>query len=1327
MPKGTQATEFFVVGGPVQPDRACYVTRRADQELLDCIAEQRFAYVLSPRATGKSSLMARTIRRLRNEGQLAAVIDLTQIGARGESADSGRWYYGIAYRIVRELRLKVDLQSWWQEKSTLLGDQRLVEFFWEIVLTHTSAPVTVFFDEAERAASLSFSDELFSAIRSCYQLRVSEPDYARLNFVVLGVATPKQLCKEPSVSPFVDGQSIALPDFALAECYELGRGFGVDAAVSRALIERIYGWTRGHPYLTQKVARGVARKGAKLADVERVVHEQFLTPTAIQEEPLLSQTRAMFVEPLPQTRLALNGLVRIAKRPERFREPGPAARELLLLSGIVDDAAGRLGYRNGIFARVFDERWASSELPVNWQRSVAVAAGIAAVMAMSFWYTQILPRPYVNTLSVVTQDFAVAQDAYERLHRLPGFASTADRLFAEAMVRRSETTMAIADVRAADDVIRALPGMEALADEVMAKYWLRRADAAMHRGRRDDALLYALEARRGQPDAARTLAAELIGSDYARLQRTYRLAEVPIDWEVDWERNEIVAIDQTHRVERLALQPSPSRVADDGAAATRLTALQHVPVTRELRVDAEGAAGAFNLLLTTQHPRAGDLVLRLSAPSGAEAEFAVPQPRADQRELVFSARGDSPLARLVDEDRLGQWQLTLVDRRSGETGLLLKWGLQFAGDQQVWEDEPEQGVPLPDPVRTEQVDITLGERGVLAVAQPTRSGAGGTLGVWDLRDGTLINDLEIPGAAERIVTSSTYRRLLAVTGNALRIWDIDTGDTVAEMTTNTSYVLPPASSGDERFVMIAEAVDATLALYSLVRIDTGEVVSSFAGAAGVREWALGPQAGFLAILESGGRARILDPRSGRVLDQLRHQQDFARLVPVPHDEILVTVDTNGDIYGWQLGGADGSVAITGNWLIGRTSDAGAVSVAARAEGIAFEPAPGLVATADVRGRRSPVYFRVDNSSLAASTRISPDGVRVVTDSGSSFRLWRFAGAGGTARTDKDLSAVAIDAEGGLALFGFRGGNVRVREVGELGRAPAPAENVDYIGHRGAVTSLAINAARDVAASGGSDGVVRVWNLATVAPTEHFLRHPEGPIRALAISRAGDLVVSAAEYSARVWDAHSGALVGDIPVDGAALAVVLSNDGGFVAVGDTAGNIFFGASRGTGPLLSARARGAVTALAISADGGTILSGDTAGTLQLWDAATGTPLRRPYAFDEPLTWVDFGADGRTVFARSGSWVHELVVADEGLAVVASRLLPIRLGPDAVPAAPTDEAIRWLAGPTQGALDYLDLPMRGAPPASIAPDSSVLDRDWSSILGLSIDAATGTTVAR
>ena len=77
MARVVQSGQYFVVGGPVQPDRPCYIERAADRALRQAIDDRQFGYVLGPRASGKSSLMARSIRALRQEGQLVAVVDLT--------------------------------------------------------------------------------------------------------------------------------------------------------------------------------------------------------------------------------------------------------------------------------------------------------------------------------------------------------------------------------------------------------------------------------------------------------------------------------------------------------------------------------------------------------------------------------------------------------------------------------------------------------------------------------------------------------------------------------------------------------------------------------------------------------------------------------------------------------------------------------------------------------------------------------------------------------------------------------------------------------------------------------------------------------------------------------------------------------------------------------------------------------------------------------------------------------------------------------------------------------------------------------------------------
>lgn len=1329
MSRVTHAGDFFVVGGAVLPDRVCYIERRADEALRESIAERRFSYVLSPRASGKSSLVARTIAKLRQANQLAAVVDLAQIGARSDGDDAGRWHYSIAYRVQRELRLRTDLQTWWQDSSVLPGEQRLVEFFSEVVLAHTIEPVTIFVDEIERAEALPFARELFSAIRTCYARRVSDPDFHRLNFVVLGVSTPARLCPDESWSPFADGRAIELPDFSAAQCHRFAAGFGLDEESGRALMDRIYGWTRGQPYLTQKLARGVARKGAKLADIDRTVHELFLVPGTAREEPLLNQIRVLLTTRSPTTRQALALLERMGRKAETVSSAGSAARESLHLAGIAsEESGGRLNYRNRIYERVFDAEWAAGALPINWRRPAAAAAVLAVLVLAPVWYFQVLPQPYIATLSVVTGDYAVAQDAYENLRGIPGFAGRADGLLAEAMTRRSRAARTIDEVLAADAVLRNLPDRAALADELLGEYWLRRSRDAAHREQRDEALLLAVQALPGRPEAVLATAAELIGSDYRQLERSFRLTEPPLDWRVDWQRGELVVIDQARRVRHLPLRETPQRAAaldSVGRIPGRLTALQPVPIARQLDVPDAGLAGAFDLLLTLRHDRASDLLVTLTGPSGAEATLAVPQPRADQQALRFSARPDSPLFALAGEGRRGPWSLTAIDRRPGEVGVLLSWGLQFAGDATGYVDTPEQGIALPDPLRTDEVGIDLDASGRIALARPTRPGAVGALAVWDLLQGELLGDLPTESPIEHVLYSTEYSRAIVTTADELELTAWDGGTEVAprsisSILTADDFPLAPTLSTDGNYFAVAFQRDSSPLDFIVKRVDDGRTVGAGYDVTASTDWVLGPDARYLALVDPSGRVHVVDPVDGRLLGDLRHARAIERLIAVPGRDTLLAVDSAGDLLLLRLDAGATGVSLAGPTLLGTTTDPASVSVAANVPVFAFESSPGLVQVRDLEGTALAGDFRLDPG---VATRLSADGRELLTVTGDTvFRFWRLDSRESTLPPDTELSALAIDSGGQLAALGYRGGHVRVRPVGELDPSGAVEDSVDFIGHRGAVTSLALNAARSLIVSGGADGVVRVWDAASVAPDAEFMRHPAGPVRAVEISADGRWIVSAAEYSARVWSAHDGGLAGEIPVNGSALAIALSPDAELIAVGDSAGNVFFGAPRGSQPLLSARTGAAVRAVAFSPDAALLATGDDAGNLQLRDASTALSRGAPSVFPHPVEWLDFSPDGRFVLARSGHWMHRLELTEAGLAIVDTRLLPVGLEADAVLAGTQGEAVRLVGGRETGraAFQTLDLTRPAEPP--LPDDSPQLARDWEAVLGLTLDTDTG-----
>ncbi len=1316
----------------MQPERACYIERAADAELARGLRDQRFCYVLAPRASGKSSLVAHAITALRQSGQLAAVVDLSQIGLRGTGSDAGRWYYGIAYRIIRELRLKFDLRAFWQEKSGLPNEQRLAEFFAEVVLANTSTPVTVFFDEVERALDKPFAPELFAILRSCYARRISEPEYARLNFVVLGVASPRSLAPDPAVSPFVEGQPIELKDFTLEECLELAPGFETDEATAHAILERIHAWTAGQPYMTQKVARGVARRGSRLEAVDRVVREQFLGPGAAMGEPLLNHVRTLLTGSGQRARHALLLLGRIARGVSVHDEPGASPpKDLLRLSGVVAPRDGRLHYRNRIVAEVFDARWVRSRHPFDGRRAAAAAALAAVAVAFGFWYVEILPRPYERTLAVVTGDLAVAEDAYAKLHRLPGFGGRADRLLAAALTRRSRAAGDYTQMRAADAVLRRLPGRARQADELEGDYWLRRANEAMHGGRRDEALLFALQALPGRPDRVRGLAGELVAADYRLLAASFRLPSAPPHWAVDWGAHRLTVVDSAHRPARLVLPPAAD--GDAGAAAAagpkatgagaasprRLTALQHVPVMRELSVEDAGQAGAFRLEAEIHGAEGNNLLATLTAPSGESA--SLPLAGASAHGLyVLEAKGASPLARLAGQKRRGVWRLTLVDRVAGTTAELVRWGLRFGKGANAVRDAPAQPVPIPDPVRTEQVHLTLSPDGRRAAAVPARAGADGEIAVWDLASGRLLHDLSLPDAPELVVFNADGSRLLVLAGRVLTIWDVARGRAVARHTTPTRYMLPPAVGLDGDFVALAEEVAGAVPRVSILRLADGRIIASTKGVRDARAWVLGPQARYLAVLAAPREVVVTDPRGSGPWRDIEYERDLRRLLAVPGGDLLLTVDTAGEVRVRRLPPPGKRAAAAETWRLGTTVAAASVAVSADGSTAAFAGERGKVEVRDVQADLLPVYLRVEGEGAKTRAALSADGKALVTDSGNVFRLWRLGPREIDKGTDAGISAITLDADGGLAVLGFRGGHIRVRSASELARALPGGESVDYIGHRGRVTALAVNAGANLIASGGEDGVVRVWDLASVAPAPQFMRHPVGPIQAVAISADGRWIVSAAEYSARAWHTRDGKLAAELPVNGTALAVAISPDSSRWAVGDSAGNVFFGAPQGKAPLGSVRAQGPVLALAFSPDGRLAASGDATGNVELWDARQYAAVGARAAFPHAVRWLAFGPDGRYLLIETNHWLHRAEIDGGRLTLVDSRLLGTGLERGGALAAPDGSRLRLVVGRAAGHPKLLNLDLEAPPGPPLPAGSPQLRRDWPRVLALAIDSA-------
>ncbi|HZF31690.1 MAG TPA: AAA-like domain-containing protein [Gammaproteobacteria bacterium] len=1343
MPKVIQAAEFFVVGGPVQPDRLCYVEREADRRCAAALAAHRHCWVLGPRAIGKSSLMARAARVQRQAGGLTALVDLAQLDARGQSADANLWSYGIAHKIAHELKLKADLATWWREKNALSRERRLADFFWEILLTDTTAPVTVFIDDIEQTIGLPFAAELFAALQDCDVRRNAETDFKRLTFVLLGVASLRQLLPDELDVPFAAAETIELGDFTPEESYQLALGFGGEEALAQALMDRVCVWTNGHPYLTQKVARGAARKRGKLEDVERVVREQLLVPTAMQDEPPVQHARALLTATTPAARQARKALRRVARGAKVAPPRDPAVLDVLRLSGVAGVAPdGALRYRNRIFKELLGARWLKTVTPNGLGRWAAAAAIFAVAALGVYWYTQYLPRPYIRTLTDPGADRAAVEDAYRRLHALPGFALRAETLLGGTLRERSGTATTLAAALATDARLRQLPGEEARADALLAEFWLRRAELATHAEQRDAALLFALRAAAADKNgrAAPALVAELVADDYRGLDRTVSVPQPPIYWSFDWPRTALLSIDSERRISRRSF----AAAAGEQAPVT-ITALQHSPLSREIEVDDDGSAGPFELTVAVRHPASNELQLTIAAPNGATATVRAPLGAADQtEELVFSAAEGSTLAALADENRRGVWRLTVVDRRSGNAGSLTGWKLLF-GDDAGWRDEPDFPVAIPDPVRTEAVTVTAAKG--FAIAAPIDPGAVGAVALWNLVEGRLQDDFTLPTVPQRVELNAMATRLLAVAGNSVSLWNVADGLQVARLATQTEFVLPPIFSVDGGYLAIAERVEGDAPLFSLLSAIDGALLASVGGVEGAQSWLLGPGARYLALLGPQDRVRVFDPRRGVELAALQHAREVRRLLPVADGASLLTIDSAGDIRAWSLG----SNASAGR-VLGTTADPASASLSADGRDLAYTAASGEIVVLDVATGALLHDLRLPRASPATGTQLSVDGATLVTGSGSRFRLWTLADAGVPPRADAraELGALALDREADVVAVGSRSGQLRVRTGADLAADTA----LDYFGHRGAVTSMDVAAAGGIAASGGADGTVRVWDLATggsigaplttatdggsAANAGRDLRPtatdggsaagrdlPLGaqPVDVVAVSPDGRSVAAAAGAVVQVWRASDGASGPRLDLGGGVVgALAFAPNGELLAAGDAAGAVRLTPLAG-GPVRAAQAGAAVGALAFGPHGDLLASGDAAGVVRLWRASDAAAVGAAPRLSAPIRWLGFDSTGAKLYVATDYWVHGFEVRDGALAIVGSRLPALRFATGAHIGAATGERVRLVGLGARGAL--ASLVVDATTTSETQPVADTFGRDWVAALGLRIDDA-GEAVA-
>ena len=223
------------------------------------------------------------------------------------------------------------------------------------------------------------------------------------------------------------------------------------------------------------------------------------------------------------------------------------------------------------------------------------------------------------------------------------------------------------------------------------------------------------------------------------------------------------------------------------------------------------------------------------------------------------------------------------------------------------------------------------------------------------------------------------------------------------------------------------------------------------------------------------------------------------------------------------------------------------------------------------------------------------------------------------RDPKATNAVAVNADGSLAIYGLRDGSIHIRDVA------GNRESV-FFHHRGRVNALAISPDGSLAVSGAADGNAVVFDART-GKALRTMPHPGINLMCVAVGDDGWVATGGVEGSLNVWNAQ-GELAGRRRLEPVAVNTIALSGAGRQIVAAQGSQV---SSWNVIPDKLTRYAGTVNlayCVQISRDGRRIAAGEYDGRLHLWELDREQSRLILTGHDGPIYSIAIGADGETL---------------------------------------------------------------------------------------------------
>ncbi len=1181
----------YQVGGSLPADAPSYVERQCDRDYYNLLKERKYCYVFNCRQMGKSSLRVRVTHKLQAEGIVCATIDPQKIGVE---VTCEQWYASAIRSLVGDLDLKnkFDLRSWIRERELLSPVQRFAEFIETVVLQEIDTPIVIFVEEIDRLLSLKFGmDDFFGLVRSFFEDRPTKPDYTRLTFSFLGVATPTDLIQSHNTSAFNIGYAVEMAGFTLTEALPLMQGLASKVANPQDYLAEAVKWTGGQPFLIQRLLGMMEKELAESAPpeniavwVETLVQERIVTNWESQDAPPhLTTIRDRVISVEEKLRGRMLGCYQQVLADGELEDDRSEERSKLRLTGLVVRRDGRLISYNPIYAAVFNNKWVEGQLADlrpefyasafrAWQEAEEGQNQGFLLRGQALEEAEVWARG--KRLSDVDEQFLRESREFERLE-------TSQRL---AATEEANAILVAAERKASDRVkVGSVVLGVMLLLAAVAGVWATRSVNESN-----------VKVAETQKDAETKLKDAGLKVDLANKEadRIGKNAEKDKRDAAQTVREAVAKKKEAD--EKIALAQKDLDVAKAELENVSQEAAEKVAAALAKIADAEGKV---KVALAEQAKAA-------VAMKDATDDITIADVRIKSLDAKTDFQGDQVFDALLKAVSAGQKLKTLdpkvAKRDKTNTQMLVTANLsRFV-----------YGVQEKNRINNSYL-VAFSPDGKMIATGSWDS----TVKLWSL-DGKEIQSFKGHTSYVSIVAFSPDGKMIA-TGSGdstVKLWSLD-GKELQSFKGHTNSIYSIAFSPDGKMIATG-GWDSIIKLWSL----DGKELQSFKGhTSSVSSVAFSPDGKTIAT-GSGDSTVKLWSLDGKELQSFKAHTSYVYSIAFSPDGKMIAT-----------GGWDSTVKL---WSIDGKELQSFKGHKASVSSVAFSPNGKMIATGS--GDSTVKLWSIDGKELqsfkghtasVSSVAFSPDGKTIATGSwDSTVKLWSIDGKelqsfkGHTSY----ISSVAFSPDGKMIATGSWDSTVKLWSIDGK-------ELQSFKGHTDSVYSVAFSPDGKTIATGSGDSTVKLWSL-DGKELQSFKSHTSY-VYSVAFSPDGKTITTGSgDSTVKLWSLDGKELQSFKDHTDSVYSVAFSPDGKTIVTGSGDSTVKLWSLDGK-ELQSFKGHTAsVSSVVFSPDGKTIATGSWDSTVKLW-SIDGKELQSFKGHADSVSSVAFSPDGKTI--TTGSW--------------------------------------------------------------------------------------------